>query len=171
MIVELFYEKICINNHVYFLYINLFGLNIYLYNDFSDDNSINFITLENDKNINSYQDIVKYFETKYKSQKLNIEISEIKIFDNTEELIILNINIILKIEEWEIFNGSHHTSPILEEIFVNLLQPEVSREEYNIFGIFVRLNGVFLDKIYYHLIYDTIITKNMYFDLFNKIDQ
>jgi hypothetical protein len=130
-----------------------------------------FITLRNVENINTYNDIIEYLEQKYSSQKLKIETTEIVIYDKADQMIILDINIILDLEIWEIYNGSGHTAPILEEVFVNLLQPEIPRNEYNIYGIIVRLNNIFLDNIDYDRIYEPIITKRMYSDLFNTIDQ
>ena len=145
---------------------NIFGLNIYLYNGYED-----FIILKNVESINTYNDIIVFLEQRYSSQRLKIETTEIVVSDEFDQMIILDINIILDLEIWEIYNGSGHSAPILEEVFINLLQPEILRNEYNIYGIIIKLNNTFLDNINYDMIYEPMITKRMYADIFNTRNQ
>jgi hypothetical protein len=158
---------IFINLFVIFAF-NLYGLNIYTYNS---DNSIGFDIVEN-TNIVSYKDVINYLEKRYEYYDLNIIADEIKITDlKGNELMFLDVNILINLPIYEIYNGPAHSSIILDEILINLVQPgySIPAEYKNIYGLIVRLNGIFLNQIENDMIYETIITRKMYDNVWFEI--
>jgi hypothetical protein len=124
------------------------------------------VEISADKNIKSYHDIVAYFENRY---DISLEINEIIFTDSQDnDILMLEVDIITDMPSQRIFGGPAHSSLLIVDIELNLLQPKLSRSEWNIYAIILKLNGVFLNKLPYDMTYNPVITRSMLYPLIYK---
>jgi hypothetical protein len=97
------------------------------------------VEISADKNIKSYLDIVAYFENRY---DISLKINEMIFTDSQDnDILMLEVDIITDMPSQELFDGPVHSSLLIVDIELNLLQPKLSRSEWNIYAIILKLNG------------------------------
>jgi hypothetical protein len=148
--------KIIISIFFFALFVsNLMSLNKYSY----DANDYFNIIIEEDNSSIYFMDIINYLENRYKQYNLKLETNEILFQDkNGNNHILLEVNIITNAHHGQIFNGPAHSSLIIDEIILNILQPGIVRDEYPIDAILLQLNGKFMDNIKNDMEYNFIVT-------------
>jgi hypothetical protein len=124
------------------------------------------VTISADKNIRSYHDIVAYYENRY---DISLGIDEIIFTDSQDNnILMLEVDIITDMPSQELFSGPVHSSLLIVDIELNLLQPKLHRSEWNIYAIILKLNGVFLNKLPYDMTYNPVITRSMLYPMIYK---
>jgi hypothetical protein len=121
------------------------------------------ISIAGNSSIRTYRDAKEYLEMIF---DVTIDIREIELSDNdSNAIIILDVDIITDKSYSEIFSGwSSHRSTLIEELWFNLLQPYLSRQEWNISALTVKLNGIFTDSFDSDITYPSLVTQNTLLD-------
>jgi hypothetical protein len=124
------------------------------------------VAISADENIRSYHDIVEYYEGQY---DISLEVEEIIFTDSQDNTILmLEVDIITDMPSQRIFGGPAHSSLLIENIELNLLQPKLHRSKWNIYAIILKLNGIFLNELPYDMTYNPVITRSMLYPLIYK---
>ncbi len=143
---------ICI--YIIMLSVELYSISIYSYTNGDEK-----IKVE-DTQMNHFSEMLTYLETTY-----NVTLHTKQLYLSDEfgnNISIWNINIITNKELYEIFNGAMHSSPLIENIAYNLLQPLASRDDWSIDTIIISLNGIYLEYLLNDLVYSTVMNWYMF---------